>query len=202
MLICSDAIKHMHEHLDGDLPDEQYLDLKLHMELCGKCRDRFAQLQKLQAVIQYEPEPKMINNEPADICQRIMNSLPKVNFLKRLQLWVRLHTRAVLFSLGGLLVFAVWLLSLDFEERLMLKIPNQDSVVINGDHVEVPQQTIIHGDVFVGNGTIDIAGRIEGDIILMNSQMTTSQSARIEGEIHRIDYAYERWLLQWQQWFE
>jgi hypothetical protein len=200
MLTCADAVKQMHDYLDGDLSDDKHPELKTHLDMCHRCSEHFKQLQKLLAVIGYESETEA--KSESDLCQQIMRSLPKVRLLKRLLLWLRIHPIHSLASACGIVMFGAWMMTWDFEPKLLVKIPDQDSVVINGHHVLIPQHTIIHGDVFVGNGKIDISGHVEGDLVVMNGQYTLSPQASVKGSIHEIDYAYERWILQMENWMD
>jgi hypothetical protein len=190
----------MHDYLDGDLSDDKQPELRLHLDMCQRCSDHFKQLQKLLAVIGYESETEL--KAESDLCQQIMHNLPKVRLLKRLLLWLRIHPIRSFASACGIVMFGAWMMTWDFDPKLVVKIPDQDSVVINGHHVKIPQHTIIHGDVFVGNGKIDVSGHVEGDLIIMNGEYKLSPQASVKGSIHEIDYAYERWMLQMKNWMD
>lgn len=195
---CAKAVTYMHEYLDGDLSKEQLIELKLHMDDCAGCHDRFEQLHKTLACIAYYPDEDVSE----DFCQRIMGNVPKVKMMRRLFSWMKLYPYTSVASMCGLIFFGAWIMSLDMERKLVVKIPNQDSVVINGSHVHIPEQTIIHGDVFVQNGTIQVEGLIEGDLVVMNGEYAIDSPQQIEGEIHQISYPHQRWLLQIENWFD
>jgi anti-sigma factor RsiW len=193
---CQEAVKSMHDYLDDDLPFDQLQELKLHMNKCPACHQRYEQLHKTLACIKYIPEEDVSD----DFCQRIVKSLPKVKRLKQIYMWLKLHPVSSVASLCGVLFFGAWILTIDVEKKLVVKIPNEDSVVINGDHVLIPEDTVIHGDVFVQNGWLDLKGNIEGDLVIMNGDYVQFESAVVKGDIHEIDYAFERWLLQISDW--
>ena len=194
VLTCTETVKKMHDHLDGDLSEEDHMLLKQHMEQCESCHDRYRQLHKTIAVIKYETDEK--EDDISEFCQKIMNTLPKAKVIKRFYSFIKRNPYRSFASVCGLVLLGSWLLSIDTEQKLIVKIPDIDSVIVNGNHVKVPEKTLIHGDVFVANGVIDVAGTIEGDLIVMDGTYELYDSADIKGEIHEIDHSYERWLLQ------
>jgi anti-sigma factor RsiW len=193
---CRTASTLIHDLLDDDLSPELKVELHKHMEQCPACKEKHAQFHKTLACLTYCPEVA----EPEDFCQRIMRSLPKVRLLKRLFTLLKLYPGRSLASFCGMLFLSSWIISWDVEEKLVVKIPDQDSVLISGDHVIVPYGTIIHGNMFAQNAVIDVAGEIEGDLIVMNGMYRVAPTAVIHGEVHEIDHAYQRWMLQMDSW--
>jgi hypothetical protein len=188
----------MHHHLDGDLSDERMAQLQIHLDGCSDCRERFAQLHKTLACIQYAPDM----DSSSDLCQRVMQHLPKVKPLKRFISWFKLYPGKSFASVCGLVVMGAWMMSFDMDKRLVVNIPNEDRVVINGEKVHVPQHAVIHGDIYVANGQIQLDGDVEGDLIVMDGQYSMSPSGSVSGDVYEISYSYERWILQMKKWFD
>ncbi len=198
MMLCADAKEMMHHHLDGDLSEERMAQLQVHLSACVDCRERFEQLHKTLACIQYFPEME----GSSDFCQRVMQHLPKVKPLKRLVSWLKRYPGRSLASVCGVCVIGALVMSWDVEKKLVVKIPDEDQIVINGGNVHVPEQAVIHGDMYVANGVIQLDGDVEGDLIVMNGDYSMTPNASVSGEVHQISYSYERWLLQMRKWFD
>jgi cytoskeletal protein CcmA (bactofilin family) len=68
-----------------------------------------------------------------------------------------------------------------------------ENLVIEGNQVYVPPQQVVHGNLVVENGSIQVDGTIEGNLIVIDGTYALASTARISGDIKIVDEALQ-WL--------
>jgi hypothetical protein len=61
-----------------------------------------------------------------------------------------------------------------------------DPLVVAGGTVTVPADTTTPGPVYVVNGTLDVQGRVEGDVVQLGGRVVAGPTARIDGTVDAV----------------
>ncbi|WP_245554916.1 zf-HC2 domain-containing protein [Cohnella laeviribosi] len=195
---CGDAIAYMHEYLDGDLPLEQRRKLKHHLSECPACAARFQSMQHTEALLRAMP----VEAAPADLTHKIMKSLPRTRSPKSWTTWVRRHpgmSAAAIFLLIMLSSFvAMW----NQGQQLSLKGDDLEHVVVKGRTVIVPEGERVEGDLIIENGELQVLGEVDGNLTVIDGNVTLASTAHIAGKVKEIDRAMDWAWYKLTSWFD
>jgi len=202
---CNVAIVMMHDYLDDELPREDKIKLKEHMNICPSCAKRFEQLQRTEAfthtaMICGLSESRLdgkgrSEQAVAALTSRIMQQLPERKRTYSWVQWVHRHpaiTAAAVFLLVMMTsFFAMW----DQGTELIVRGAGEDlqRIIIEGDTVIVPPGVQISGDLTIENGTADIQGEVKGNLTVIDGSLKLASTAKIVGENREINQALD-WL--------
>jgi len=193
-----DAIKLMHNYLDGDITKSDETKLKLHLEGCCDCQKHFHELKRTVTLIQSTEDIQA----PANFTQNVMNQLPTERKHVKYLRWFKMHpalTAAAIFFIlmfGG--VFSAW------NQDTKLTVSKQEDLIIEGDAVIVPEDVIVDGDLVVKNGNLKVEGTVEGDVTLINGKLIRDEegldeeglmasAGGVNGEFESVDRIFE-WI--------
>lgn len=198
-LECRKAISLIHDYFDGDLGTEGKRQLREHLQLCESCRKRFYQLEKTEALIRSLPAVPVSE----EIGERIMANLPKP---KRSWMWIAWAKRHP--ALAAVIVFLLILFGSVFSlvdhggKQLVVRVSDQqDHLIIEGDTVIVPKGKVIRGNLIVENGKIQIDGEVEGNLVVIDGTVQLASTAKISGEVTRINQTIDRLWFKAGEWF-
>ncbi|WP_138494895.1 zf-HC2 domain-containing protein [Paenibacillus pinistramenti] len=189
---CKQAASLMHEYLDKDLPEDQALDLKSHLDRCESCRTRFKELEQSEMLL-FAAVKQSLPSTSDDVLERIMSNLPKRRRQQVWITWVKRHpamTAAAVFLLVMLFsTLSVW----KSDDQLVVKGADLDKVQIEGHTVIVPEGTAIAGDLTVENGNTEIYGEVKGNLTVIDGSLYEASTAKIAGDAKTIDQALD-WI--------
>ncbi|WP_223070416.1 zf-HC2 domain-containing protein [Paenibacillus caui] len=189
---CKQAASLMHEYLDHDLPEDQALGLKSHLDICEACRMKLKELEQTDMLL-FAAVKSSIPSAPDDVLERIMSKLPKQRKQQAWLRWVRRHpalTAAAMF----LLVMIFSSLSLwQADDQLIVKGADLDQVRIEGHTVIVPEGTAIAGDLTIENGNTEVYGEVKGNLTVIDGSLYQASTAKIAGDAKTIDQALD-WI--------
>jgi anti-sigma factor (TIGR02949 family) len=193
---CNLAVRAIHEYLDGDLPREETLQLKQHLDGCSSCSDRLDALEKTTAFMQSMP----VTAAPANLSDQIMKALPKSRRPTAWTSWVRRHpavSAAAIFLVVMLSSFvAMW----NKDQQLSVS-GDLDHVIIEGNKVIVPAGQHVEGDLTVVNGIAEVDGDVDGNLTVIDGSYTLASTAHIAGDIKEIDRAVDWIWYKVSSWF-
>lgn len=176
----------MHEQLDGDILPEDERTLKEHLTACKSCQQHFHELEKSIALVQSTSHVEA----PTGFTANVMDHLPKEKRRVSVQRWLKTHPFVVAASfflmLMGTSVFASW------SNDQTFSVSGQSNLIVENNHVIVPEGEVVKGDVVVKNGSITIKGKVEGNVTVVNGQYMAS-AGQVTGNITVIDEMFE-WL--------
>lgn len=197
---CQDAYPLMHEYLDGALDDDGKQLLNRHLTACSSCRNRFERLERTEAylcMIAAETSPQV----SGDFTERVMAALPAPGRMSRVMRWMRRHPAASVAALFALVMMSSFLSLWKEEDQLVLKGADLDGVVVEGNTVIVPAGTTIRGDLLVENGTLQVDGNVEGNLTVVDGSLYLASTARIAGQVTRVDQTIESFWFRIKQFF-
>jgi anti-sigma factor RsiW len=176
----------IHGYLDQELNQEETNELLQHTEHCQECH---AELHELKQTIMLLKDASPVT-APADFTTKIMNQLPHESIWVKLNRWVKGHPALVAASIFLLLMtgsFAsIWS---EGEDQFYVSVPNTEQIVIDKEKglVIVPEGEVIQGDITVRNGSVDIRGEVNGDVIVIDGEIYQASTAQIIGQTEEID---------------
>ncbi len=185
---CSDEIiEYMHEYLDHEISRDHEQVLRRHLQECKDCQFHFHELKK--AVLFIKDTTNL--SAPSGFTENVMSKLPKEKRKVGLKRWTRNHPLFVSASLflilmGGT-VFSTW------KEDYQFSFSKQPELIVENGTVIVPEGETVKGDVFVRNGDIQIDGKVEGNVTVINGEQYMASAGQVSGDIEEVDRVFE-WL--------
>ena len=186
----AEYILYMHDYLDNEISAEHEEALRAHLQGCEQCSNHFRELKKTVALVQSTSHI----NAPADFTANVMAKLPKEKRKVGIQRWFRHHpmlTAAALF-----IIFMTGSLLSSWNQDQQLSFSKQPNLIVQNDTVIVPEGEVVHGDVIVKNGKLQIEGEVEGNVTVINGEQYLASAGKVTGEIEEIDALFD-WL--WYQ---
>ncbi len=188
---CQEAIPKIHEYLDGDLQGGALVELNEHIALCPDCSSRLAQLEKADALMHYLPKGKV----PGDLTERIMKVIPAIPQKKQRpwQMWVKRHPAVSVASVFVIVMMSSFLSLWYQDAELSVQGADIDKVVIEGDLVLVPEGQTLEGDLLVENGKVQVDGKVNGNITVIDGSVSLASTAYISGKVTKVNQALD-WI--------
>ncbi|CAM4015993.1 zf-HC2 domain-containing protein [Cohnella lubricantis] len=195
---CNAAIAYMHDYLDGELPREQTAELQHHLAECAGCRNRLDSLEKTDALLRSAPKPE---SAPDYLAYRIMKSLPKSRNAKTWTTWVRRHPALSAAAMFLVIMVSSFVAMWNQSQELTVS-GDLDHVVIRGNTVIVPAGQQVAGDLTIENGTAQVEGDVQGNLTIIDGNVTLASTAHIAGKIKTIDRAVDWAWYKVTSWFD
>jgi anti-sigma factor RsiW len=179
---CEQAKAYIHDLMDGELAPASAWELKQHLRECRRCEQALAAYERAEAMIR-SLRPAVA---PDGLKRRILASLPPER--RRVWLrWVRSHP-AISVAAVFLLVMVSSLIAMwNQDDTLVVKVDDHDQVVINGRDVIVPEGKTVHGNLTVENGSLQVYGAVEGDLVVIDGSVLQASTARISGHVIKVN---------------
>lgn len=181
----------MHMYLDGELKRDEEKQLKDHLQLCSDCQQHLLELEKTVAFVQSLHQV----HSGDDFTEKVIARLPKQQKRWAVLQWMRRHPITVAASIFIMLMLSSSALSWYGGERQMqisAKATDSHMLVIEGNHVYVPEDKVIEGDLVVRHGNITVLGQVKGDVVAIDGKVLLASTAHITGRHQEIDD-----LLEW-----
>ncbi|MGP4081835.1 anti-sigma factor [Pseudalkalibacillus sp. R45] len=179
---------YMHKWVDETIEPLEKIELLQHIKTCSSCKGKFEEIKNVDQLLHSHHAIKT----PNGFTSKVMERLPKEKSSSKMRRWFKHHpilTAAVLFLL---------LMSSSIYSEWGSHRSNPISVSANGAQVKidqdsgkvfVPEGEIVKGDLIVKNGDVEIAGKVEGDVTVINGNHYLASAGHIAGEseeIHKI----------------
>ncbi len=177
----------MHEYLDEEIDEHDEQLLKKHLQTCPKCQNYFHELEKAIALVQSTSHIQA----PSNFTENVMARLPKERKRVGVNRWFRHHpllTAASLFIIlmtGSLL--STWNKDHEFS------VTKQPDLVVHNNTVIVPEGKVIKGDITVRNGDLQVEGKVEGDVTVINGENYMASAGNVTGEIKVVNEVFD-WI--------
>jgi anti-sigma factor RsiW len=195
---CKVAIVFMHDYLDHELSREQSQELGQHLEQCPECRRHLDSLEKTDALLHSVPAERA----PNYMTYRVMKSLPKKRNTRTWTTWVRRHpafSAAAMFLVVMVSSFvAMW----NQSEQLTVRGADLEHVIIEGNTVTIPAGQKVAGDLTIENGVAQVLGDVEGNLTIIDGNVTLASTAHIAGKVKTIDKAMDWAWYKVTSWFD
>ncbi|ELK46930.1 anti-sigma factor [Halobacillus sp. ACCC02827] len=193
-----EAVLLMHQYLDGELNKEDERRLRDHLQGCEACQHHFHELKKTTTLIQNSTPV----SAPPRFTANVMANLPKEKkrkgYLRKLQQHPILTAAAVFFLLMFSGIFTAW------NQDQQVTVSKQENLEIRDQTVIVPEGVTVDGDLVVRNGDLQIDGKINGDVTIINgdilegnpkgkvdSGLDSNNLRAYSGELTEVNQVYE-----------
>ncbi|WP_010307817.1 anti-sigma factor family protein [Kurthia senegalensis] len=188
MMKCPEhVVEYMHEYLDGDISQEHEVVLKEHLKQCDDCKKHMSELTNVIAFI----KSAAVMALPANFAQNVMVRLPhKQKVLRGVQRFLRRHPVLIAAAVFVLLMSGSLLtVSNPSQQFAVTKDPQ---LIVEGETVTVPENTVIKKDLVVENGNLVIEGKVDGNVTVVNGKYMAS-TANVTGQVEQVDETFD-WL--------
>lgn len=194
---CQNANTLMHDYLDADIDDLSSKSLFEHLEKCSICNQHFNQLQAVEQRLRLMSH----SGFTPDYIQKVIKQLPHKQIDKHakrqsLNRWFKNHPGLVAASIF-LMFFAISLFSYAIPgNELKIVASEYNNLIIDGNEVIVPEGEEIEGDLIVENGSLEIRGKVKGNVTVIDGELLMANASHVDGNTRQIDQLFE-WL--WYQ---
>ncbi|MCM3763105.1 anti-sigma-W factor RsiW [Alkalihalobacillus oceani] len=174
--------------LDGEATQEEKEQLDAHLAQCPSCRQRFNELKKVIAFVQSSSHIEA----PSGFTEGVMARLPERKSTSKWKQWTRSHpllvSAAVFFLLMSISISSLWQGN---DEQVVVTGPGHVIIDQEKGKVIVPKGEVIEGDLVVRNGTLEIEGEVQGNVLLVNGDAYYASAGHVSGEIEEVNQALE-----------
>lgn len=189
---CKEAILLMHDYLDGDLTGSEAAELKKHLIGCADCRAHYSKLEKAGAIassLRSVAAPSHLTT--ASIMQKLPMPPKRTAWMK----WPRRHPAATVAAVFIIVMLSSFMTMWNQNTQLALQ-GDLEQVVIKGNTVVVPEGHVVEGNLIVENGQVEVNGKIDGNLVVIDGNYALASTAQISGNITSVNMAVE-WI-----WFK
>ncbi|WP_018759844.1 zf-HC2 domain-containing protein [Paenibacillus terrigena] len=189
---CKHALSLMHDYLDNELAPDQILLLKEHFAICPACMEHYDQLERTELML-FGTKTQHFEPISGFVTANIMASLPKKAKQRVWMQWMKNHPAVTVAAMFFMVMFISALSFWNQDRDLMVKGPDLDKLIIEGDKVIVPRGLSVAGDLTVQNGQAEVYGEVNGNLTVIDGSMNLASTAHISGQVTKIDEAMS-WL--------
>ncbi|MFB1052101.1 zf-HC2 domain-containing protein [Paraliobacillus sp. JSM ZJ581] len=177
----------MHKYLDDELSLQEERHLKNHLQKCETCQKYFHELTLTDTLV----KSANVMQPSSKFTEKVMANLPKEKRRWGYMRWFKSHpvltAAAIFFVLMFGSIFSVW------DQPGQLSVSNDQDVVIKDGKVIVPEGVTIEGDLVVKNVDLQIDGKINGNVTLINGEHLMASAGNVSGEIEQVNQVFE-WM--------
>ena len=185
-MACSKERQNLiHQVIDGEASEQDVHELTTHMNTCLVCRETFRELSALERQLKVLHLPEVSD----DFTNRVIQKLETSSLSYKRTDWLRRHP--ALFSAACFLVLMLgFVFSSTSNHSFQASVVkgNGQLTYSGGDTVIVPKSEVIKGDLVVKNGTVKIDGKVEGNVILINSHSMMASAGQVTGKIEKVNW--------------
>lgn len=187
---CEEAISLIHEYLDGELNEAETKRLKQHLSVCADCKVEMDEFIFTESLIKSVPIPKA----SSDLSDKILSAIPKHKKSRRLS-WFQMARNHPAITAAAIFLFMMLLSMFTLNDRgheLVIRGSDSYELEIRGNQVIVPEGKTINGNLVVENGTLQVDGKVEGNITVIDGSFQMASTAAVTGKVTRINQWIDR----------
>ncbi|WP_077624008.1 anti-sigma factor family protein [Sediminibacillus massiliensis] len=182
-----EAVKLMHNYLDGDITQQEEQRLRSHLQSCTDCQSHFHELKRTATLLESGSQIQA----PANFSANVMANLPKEKKRVGYKRWFKAHpvitAAAIFFLFMFSSIFSVW------NQDSQLSVSKQKDLIIQEDTVIVPEGVVVDGDLVVKNGNLKVEGTVDGDVIIINGEHLQASAGEVSGDLEQVNQVFE-WM--------
>lgn len=183
----TENVQLMHKHLDHEIEPHEEKHLREHLQSCGECYQHFYELEKAVALVRSTSHVEA----PKDFTMAIMDKLPNEKRTVSWNRWLKSHPFVAAASLFIILMAGSLVSAWNTDQQF--SVSKQPNLIVENSKVTVPEGEVIKGDITVKNGSINIEGKVEGDVTVINGEQYMASAGQVTGDIEEVDEIFE-WL--------
>jgi anti-sigma factor RsiW len=184
-MACSTERQNLiHQVIDGEASEQDVHELNTHMQTCLVCREKYSELRALDKQLRALSLPDV----PPHFTDKVIRSLETPRSPIRRTDWLRRHP--ALFSAACFVILMLgFIFSLNSNHAFQAEVisGNGHLTYAGPNTVVVPKSEVIKGDLVVKNGNVKIDGKVEGNVILINSHSMMASAGQVTGKIEKVD---------------
>lgn len=188
-MACSKPIHHLIDKvIDQEASEQEVHEVQEHIQSCEFCRELFDDMHETDLLLRNMNKQAVPDYFTEKVMQRIASETTNQSkFLK----WFKQHpfgTAAALF----VLLMAGYVFSLWEQAPFSAEVQGSGNLAYE-DHqtVVVPKGEVIKGDLIVQNGKVKIEGKVDGNVILINSDSLLASAGHVTGDIQEVNQVFE-----------
>ncbi|MDE5416118.1 anti-sigma factor family protein [Alkalihalobacterium chitinilyticum] len=180
----------MHKYFDGEASEKERAELYKHINHCEVCSEHYNELKRTIAFVQSSSHI----SAPSDFTANVLKQLPesKKATSRAWKRWVRRHPFLVAAALFIVFmsssIVSIWNHQ---EGQLMVSGAGNFQIDKETGTVVVPEGEVVEGDLTIRNGKLEVAGEVNGSILLINSEQYLASAGSVSGEIKEINQVLE-----------
>lgn len=197
---CAEVHPLIHEYLDGDLAAECWPEFKTHLHTCPECARWLRQLEQTEALISAAPEQAA----PPELALHVVQQIPMEERKSRQpnhRRWFRRHPALTVAVCFILVMFGSFMAQWKGDHELVVKGKDLSQIEIQGNKVIVPATHTVAGSLMVKNGTIQVDGKVKGNLVVVDGSVEMASTAEISGEVTKVNQAIGWLWYQCKHWF-
>lgn len=175
----------IHLCIDGEANEQEVHELEAHLASCTSCQNTYESLLRIEQSLNQLELPEA----PIHFTDQVMNRLPKNN-KRTWASWLRQHPMVVSTACFIILMLG-YVFSIGQDHSFQAKVvKGNGQLAYSGSHtVIVPKNETIKGDVVVKNGDVRIDGKVDGNVILVNSHSLLASAGEVTGHVETVNRA-------------
>ncbi len=178
----------MHKYFDEEISELEREKLNIHLNKCQSCKDHMNELKKSIAFVQSSSHIEA----PSNFTDLVMSQLPEQKSSISWKRWMKRHPVFVAASIFIILMatsmFSVWL-----DGGNELSVSGEANLIIDKERnlVVVPEGEVVHGDLVIRNGGLQVEGQVNGNVTVINGEKYMAQAGNVVGNIEEINRGLE-----------
>ena len=185
VMACSNPIYSLiNKVIDHEATEQEYHEMEEHILVCEDCRERFEQLRETDLMLSNMKKA----NVPDYFTEKVMQRITRTSKMEsRILKWFKKHPLGTAASLFVILM-AGYIFSLWEQAPFRAEVQGSGRVAYEDhDTVVVPKGETIKGNLVVQNGKVKIEGKVDGNVILINSDSLLASAGHVTGDIEEVN---------------
>lgn len=178
----------IHKYLDEEITEIEHQKLKEHLKQCVYCQIHLNELKKSIALVQSSSHVVA----PENFTQLVMKQLPQQKKSVNWKRWMKnnpiLVAASIFIFLMASSMFSIWM-----DAGNDLSVSGQANLIIDKEKnvVVVPEGEIVEGDLVIRNGSLQVDGKVNGNVTVINGQNYMASAGKVAGNIEEVNQGLE-----------
>lgn len=185
-MACSKEMSELlHRVFDGDASEGERHELKEHVNTCSSCRIHYQELRETVGLLSGLGEEEV----PSYFTEKVISRLPDRKKTSPATHWFKSHPFMVA-AACFLIMMAGYIMSLWHQNSFQADVQGkgqENLVYAENNTVIVPKGKTIKGDLIIKDGNVKIEGKVDGDVVLINSDSLLASAGHVSGKIEEVD---------------
>jgi len=191
---CRDATLLMHTYFDEEIDHHSQKLLTQHLKECLSCKEHFDELKETDRLLKVTQKLKASSKLTDEIINR---TFPNKKRDAKFKEWLVKHPFAASAAIFVLLMSISFANFIDQgNEPIRIVNGNSNDIIVEGDKVIVPEDKNVVGDLVVENGSVEIKGKVDGNVTVVNGKIFMANVTQVNGKTEQVDQVFE-WV-----WFK
>ncbi|MBS2967378.1 anti-sigma factor [Metabacillus sp. KIGAM252] len=187
MACAEHIVSLMHKYLDHETNHQEETELRGHLKECEACKVHFQELKKTIALVQSTSHVAVSD----DFTARVMADLPKEKRRIGAGRWFKAHPLLMAASLFVIMMSGSLVSAWSSDHQF--SVTKNPKLIVQNNTVTVPEGEVVEGDITVRNGTLQVDGKVNGNVTVINGEEYTAAAGEVTGDISEVNELFD-WL--------